>query len=137
MKEMQPLYVATYSEKPAVLEGHPFIVEAGVSLGGAEVIGILPCDASLFYNSVCWRWFTFASKYHRFFWKPLCFLRLAKRQTKRALSSSLFSRAPFYSLYLFCFACMSRTSLQSRLPNPDCILFFFCSSIDEITSNWD
>lgn len=37
MKEMQPLYVATYSEKPAVLEGHPFIVEAGVSLGGAEV----------------------------------------------------------------------------------------------------
>lgn len=39
MKEMQPLYVATYSEKPAVLEGHPFIVEAGVSLGGAEVSG--------------------------------------------------------------------------------------------------
>ena len=39
MKEMQPLYVATYSEKPAVLEGHPFIVEAGVSLGGAEVRG--------------------------------------------------------------------------------------------------
>lgn len=37
MKEMQPLYVATYSEKPAVLEGHPFIVEAGVSLGGADV----------------------------------------------------------------------------------------------------
>ncbi len=37
MKEMQPLYVATFSEKPAVLEGHPFIVEAGVSLGGAEV----------------------------------------------------------------------------------------------------
>ncbi|CAM9687130.1 unnamed protein product, partial [Pylaiella littoralis] len=37
IKEMQPLYVATYSEKPAVLEGHPFIVEAGVSLGGAEV----------------------------------------------------------------------------------------------------
>eukprot|EP00752_Nemacystus_decipiens_P009889 g8822.t1 len=37
MKEMQPLYVATYSEKAAVLEGHPFIVEAGVSLGGAEV----------------------------------------------------------------------------------------------------
>lgn len=37
MKEMQPLYVATFSEKPAVLEGHPFIVEAGVCLGGAEV----------------------------------------------------------------------------------------------------
>lgn len=39
MKEMQPQYVATFSEKPAVLEGHPFIVEAGVSLGGAEVSG--------------------------------------------------------------------------------------------------
>ncbi|CAM9660593.1 unnamed protein product, partial [Ectocarpus sp. 13 AM-2016] len=37
MKEMQPMYVATFSEKPAVLEGHPFVVEAGVSLGGAEV----------------------------------------------------------------------------------------------------
>lgn len=37
MKEMEPQYVATFSEKPAVLEGHPFIVEAGVSLGGAEV----------------------------------------------------------------------------------------------------
>lgn len=34
---MQPQYVATFSEKPAVLEGHPFVVEAGVSLGGAEV----------------------------------------------------------------------------------------------------
>ncbi|CAM9561747.1 unnamed protein product [Sphacelaria rigidula] len=38
MKEMEPQYVATFSEKPAVLEGHPFIVEAGVSLGGTEVI---------------------------------------------------------------------------------------------------
>lgn len=37
IKEMQPQYVATFSEKPAVLEGHPFVVEAGVSLGGAEV----------------------------------------------------------------------------------------------------
>lgn len=36
MKEMEPMYVATYSEKPAVLDGHPFVVEAGVSLGGAE-----------------------------------------------------------------------------------------------------
>eukprot|EP00904_Undaria_pinnatifida_P002598 jgi/Undpi1/12339/HiC_scaffold_5.g02015.m1 len=37
IKEMQPNYVATFSEKPQVLEGHPFVVEAGVSLGGAEV----------------------------------------------------------------------------------------------------
>lgn len=37
IKEMQPQYVATFSEKPQVLEGHPFVVEAGVSLGGAEV----------------------------------------------------------------------------------------------------
>ena len=34
---MQPHYVATFSEKPQVLDGHPFVVEAGVSLGGAEV----------------------------------------------------------------------------------------------------
>lgn len=34
---MQPQYVATFSEKPAVLDGHPFVVEAGVSLGGTEV----------------------------------------------------------------------------------------------------
>lgn len=39
LKEMQPVYVATFSEKPAVLEGHPFIVEAGVSLGGAAASG--------------------------------------------------------------------------------------------------
>ena len=51
MKEMQPLYVATYSEKPAVLEGHPFIVEAGVSLGGAGVSGrCLFLAPSLFYD---------------------------------------------------------------------------------------
>lgn len=37
IKEMQPQYVATFSEKPAVLDGHPFVVEAGVSLGGSEV----------------------------------------------------------------------------------------------------
>lgn len=39
IKEMQPLYVATFSEKPQVLDGHPFVVEAGVSLGGSEVSG--------------------------------------------------------------------------------------------------
>lgn len=46
IKEMQPQYVATFSEKPAVLEGHPFVVEAGVSLGGAEVravVGMAGC----------------------------------------------------------------------------------------------
>lgn len=44
IKEMQPHYVATFSEKPQVLEGHPFVVEAGVSLGGAEVR-----DAAILY----------------------------------------------------------------------------------------
>lgn len=38
IKEMEPQYVATFSEKPQVLDGHPFVVEAGVSLGGAEVL---------------------------------------------------------------------------------------------------
>ncbi|CAM9656398.1 unnamed protein product [Chrysoparadoxa australica] len=36
MKEMAPTFVATYSDKPAVCEGHPFIVEAGLSIGGAN-----------------------------------------------------------------------------------------------------
>lgn len=30
-------YVATVSESPAAFEGHPFIVEAGVSIGGQAV----------------------------------------------------------------------------------------------------
>lgn len=33
-QEVSPDLVATASEKPAVVDGHPFIVEAGVSLGG-------------------------------------------------------------------------------------------------------
>ncbi len=34
VQEVSPDLVATASEKPAVVDGHPFIVEAGVSLGG-------------------------------------------------------------------------------------------------------
>ncbi|XP_042391435.1 DNA topoisomerase 6 subunit B-like isoform X2 [Zingiber officinale] len=37
IKELQPDMVATYSSSPQVFEGHPFIVEAGISLGGKEV----------------------------------------------------------------------------------------------------
>eukprot|EP00186_Timspurckia_oligopyrenoides_P001979 CAMPEP_0182449418 /NCGR_PEP_ID=MMETSP1172-20130603/34211_1 /TAXON_ID=708627 /ORGANISM="Timspurckia oligopyrenoides, Strain CCMP3278" /LENGTH=750 /DNA_ID=CAMNT_0024646689 /DNA_START=75 /DNA_END=2327 /DNA_ORIENTATION=- len=37
MKELQPDMVATHAESADVFEGHPFIVEAGVSLGGVGV----------------------------------------------------------------------------------------------------
>ncbi|KAJ4969616.1 hypothetical protein NE237_002715 [Protea cynaroides] len=37
VKELHPDMVATYSGSPQVFEGHPFIVEAGVSLGGKDV----------------------------------------------------------------------------------------------------
>ncbi|KAL3696020.1 hypothetical protein R1sor_010096 [Riccia sorocarpa] len=37
MKELHPDMVATYEGSPQVFEGHPFIVEAGVSLGGKDV----------------------------------------------------------------------------------------------------
>ncbi|BBN02322.1 DNA topoisomerase VI subunit B [Marchantia polymorpha subsp. ruderalis] len=37
MKELHPDMVATYQGSPQVFEGHPFIVEAGVSLGGKDV----------------------------------------------------------------------------------------------------
>ncbi|XP_010257405.1 PREDICTED: DNA topoisomerase 6 subunit B isoform X2 [Nelumbo nucifera] len=37
IKELHPEMVATYSCSPQVFEGHPFIVEAGVSLGGKDV----------------------------------------------------------------------------------------------------
>lgn len=36
MKEIGPALVATHTEPPAECEGHPFIVEAGVCVGGAE-----------------------------------------------------------------------------------------------------
>ncbi|GLE00235.1 hypothetical protein PINS_up008962 [Pythium insidiosum] len=38
MKELEPDLVATSSEKPAVFEGHSFIVEAAVSIGGKKVL---------------------------------------------------------------------------------------------------
>ncbi|KAI4383681.1 hypothetical protein MLD38_009489 [Melastoma candidum] len=37
IKELHPDLVATYSGSAQVFEGHPFIVEAGVSLGGRDV----------------------------------------------------------------------------------------------------
>ncbi|KAI3992208.1 hypothetical protein MKX01_021616 [Papaver californicum] len=37
IKELHPDLAATYSGSPQVFEGHPFIVEAGVSLGGKDV----------------------------------------------------------------------------------------------------
>ncbi|KAL6956403.1 DNA topoisomerase 6 subunit B [Sarracenia purpurea var. burkii] len=37
IKELHPDMVATYSGSAQVFEGHPFIVEAGVSIGGKDV----------------------------------------------------------------------------------------------------
>lgn len=37
LQELSPKFVATYTDNPSSFEGHPFIVEAAVSLGGAEV----------------------------------------------------------------------------------------------------
>lgn len=37
MKELSPKFVATFTDNPSSYEGHPFIVEAAVSLGGSEV----------------------------------------------------------------------------------------------------
>uniref|UniRef100_A0A1D1YNR4 DNA topoisomerase 6 subunit B n=1 Tax=Anthurium amnicola TaxID=1678845 RepID=A0A1D1YNR4_9ARAE len=37
IKELHPDMVATYASSPQVFEGHPFIVEAGISLGGKDV----------------------------------------------------------------------------------------------------
>ncbi|XP_078438414.1 topoisomerase 6 subunit B isoform X2 [Wolffia australiana] len=37
IKELHPDMVATFASSPQVFEGHPFIVEAGVSLGGKDV----------------------------------------------------------------------------------------------------
>ncbi|XP_008782884.2 DNA topoisomerase 6 subunit B [Phoenix dactylifera] len=37
IKELKPDMVATYASSPQVFEGHPFIVEAGISLGGKDV----------------------------------------------------------------------------------------------------
>lgn len=37
MKELQPKLVATFSDKPSAHEGHPFIVEGAVSIGGTQI----------------------------------------------------------------------------------------------------
>ena len=37
IKELKPKLVATFTEKPGSVEGHPFIVEAAVSIGGSEL----------------------------------------------------------------------------------------------------
>jgi len=35
-QQVEPQYIATFSDKPKVLDGHSFIVEAGVALGGND-----------------------------------------------------------------------------------------------------
>lgn len=125
MKERQPLYVATYSEKPAVLEGHPFIVEAGVSLGGAEASG---------------RWFHLAPSVFYDVARPclfftMCFLLLCVMFASLN-SRSVFSPLPcspafpsFVSLYCCTCThtahevCVFRTFLQSRAAKPGSRLF--------------
>lgn len=37
LKELKPKMVATFSDKPGAHEGHPFLVEAAISLGGTQV----------------------------------------------------------------------------------------------------
>jgi len=37
IKELEPSMVATYSEKPGAHEGHPFLIEAAISIGGRKV----------------------------------------------------------------------------------------------------
>ena len=37
LKELQPRLIATFTDKPSAHEGHPFIVEAAISIGGAGV----------------------------------------------------------------------------------------------------
>ena len=37
LKELQPRLIATYTEKAGSYEGHPFIVEAAVSVGGEKL----------------------------------------------------------------------------------------------------
>lgn len=37
MKELRPEMVATAASSPQVYEGHPFVVEAGVCLGGRDL----------------------------------------------------------------------------------------------------
>ena len=37
LKELRPTMVATFSDKPGAHEGHPFLVEAAISLGGKSI----------------------------------------------------------------------------------------------------
>ena len=37
LKEIRPRLIATFTDKPSAHEGHPFLVEAAVSIGGSEV----------------------------------------------------------------------------------------------------
>jgi len=74
LKELKPRLVATFSDKAGSHEGHPFLVEAAVSLGGTQVIGrcllccsliscacYIRCDvlcllvAVLFCDAGCWQ----------------------------------------------------------------------------------
>jgi DNA topoisomerase VI subunit B len=48
MKELRPNMVATYNAGVGVFEGNPFVVEAGVSLGGKDVPTVRPDRACQF-----------------------------------------------------------------------------------------
>ncbi|CAA6675079.1 unnamed protein product [Spirodela intermedia] len=56
IKELHPDMVATYASSPQVFEGHPFIVEAGISLGGKDVKQVrseyLPALQTVYH--FCW-----------------------------------------------------------------------------------
>ena len=48
LKELKPRLVATFSDKAGSHEGHPFLVEAAVSLGGTQVRSVtLSCIRDL------------------------------------------------------------------------------------------
>jgi DNA topoisomerase-6 subunit B len=49
-KEVAPEMVATATAKPAVYEGHPFLVEAGVSIGGKDVKPVMDPATTPFSN---------------------------------------------------------------------------------------
>ncbi|CAO2832918.1 unnamed protein product [Amaranthus hypochondriacus] len=52
IKELHPDMVATYSGSAQVFEGHPFLVEAGVSIGGKDVKQVICCICFVNFFSV-------------------------------------------------------------------------------------
>ncbi|PNT64279.1 hypothetical protein BRADI_4g27057v3 [Brachypodium distachyon] len=60
IKELHPDLVATHASSPQVFEGHPFIVEAGVSIGGKDVKQEKPCTgAAAIHARLRMIWFYF------------------------------------------------------------------------------